>query len=292
MSVTFFINKLLEEDAEGIYSVVNESGQKNGRFTFLDLDYSRQSKKALDLTDSYLSSASSQDKFMVVIDNPHILDTDSFKKSYLANHFYKIFYFKPLDFDLIKMFALNMKIKVSNDEIEQILNLSGGISSIVKYLLANQELIGNPVQGLVNNQEFIKSIHLTIEMIRKSRISYLEKLGILENREFKSKMIQKYFENQNINLVDVLIGKDLSFEENGLLNSERLLKLEKEIIEFTIENNGIISKEDIADIKWEKDSYDSYSDDAIVKTMLRLNKKLQRYKFISVPTLGYQLINK
>ena len=190
------------------------------------------------------------------------------------------------------MFALNMKIKVSNDEIEQILNLSGGISSIVKYLLANQELIGNPVQGLVNNQEFIKSIHLTIEMIRKSRISYLEKLGILENREFKSKMIQKYFENQNINLVDVLIGKDLSFEENGLLNSERLLKLEKEIIEFTIENNGIISKEDIADIKWEKDSYDSYSDDAIVKTMLRLNKKLQRYKFISVPTLGYQLINK
>lgn len=226
---------------------------------------------------------------MVAIDNPYILTTEKFKKSYLSNHFYKIFYFKSLDLDLVEMFCKNMNSNLSSKEIAVIYKLSGGVSSIVKYLIANSELLSKKESEIINDPDFIKSISLTIEIIRKSRILYLENLGITKNGKLVSTLLNKHFHANKIILSDIMIDKDLSFSEDGVLNNEKLLSIEKNIIEFSIGNDGIISKEQIAEAKWGKDSYDDYSDDAIVKTILRLNKKLKKYRFISIPSLGYKL---
>lgn len=287
MSVTFYIQKFIKKNGKE-FNYISEDGQKVEENNFIDLDFSLN-KKALEVVDGYLKKAKSNQKFIIVLDTPYLLHSDKFASSYLSNHFYKLFYFKILDQDLIKIFSSNINVRLGRNEIKEVFNLSGGISAIAKLLLANEELLDVKQKDLVADDKFLKTILPTLKVIKRCSVGDLEKLGIMQDGKFISLLLNKYFEINNLEIIDIEIKKNLIFSEDGVMNKNSLLRLEKKIIEAAIQSDRTIPKEEIADIKWGKNSYDDYSDEAITKTILRLNKKLQKYKFVSIPTYGYFL---
>ncbi len=88
---------------------------------------------------------------------------------------------------------------------------------------------------------------------------------------------------------DIKIDKFLDLYEIGEKTST-LGKFEAMLLEYLIDNGGVITKDKISEIKWGDGGFAGFSDDAIKKTMLRLGDKMKKYKLSAIHGYGYKLI--
>src|SRR3989344_1336354 len=122
---------------------------------------------------------------------------------------------------------------------------------------------------------------------------FLKEINLKDSQVFKSELLKRYFElHPSRSLLDIKVNVDLSYSENGELSKARFIKVEKLIIEEALRSEGVVTKEKVADFKWGKGSYDEYSDQAIGKTVQRLNKKLLAYELLPIRNVGYKLVKK
>lgn len=289
-SVSFFLKKILEKKKEGI-TYINQGGQKLSKYNILDLDFS-SNPNALAIVENYIKSASLDQKFAVVINTPHILTSPEFRKSYVGTHFYSIYKFKKPEFEKTSLYVSDMNQKLSKEKIQKLHNLTGGIGRLGKYLLTNPKLLELDSKKLSSNEDIIKLIYPIVDTYSKCFDDVLTEFGVKENGHYTSEIIDTYIKNHPTEIsFKINISPELNLIEN---NSDpiALNNVEAQIIKNIMINKGLIEKEKIAEIKWGEGSYDKYSDQAIVKTIRRLNKKMKFYKFATISKVGYKLVEK
>ena len=286
--ISYFLQKFLEKNKESGFSYITNSNQNLSKFNILDLDFDKN-KDSLKTADAYFRKATLEQKFAVVINTPALLHSSIYESSFLTSHVYSTFYFKTRDLNDTGSFAREINKDLSDKEIEKIYNLTGGIASLVKYFAINNEEIGRDIDQLLENSSFLKIIIQTVNTISETNNKELTQLGLKVSDRFVSEILEKYFKMHTIVFKpQILINKDLSFEENGRLSKEKLTKIESQVLEYILENK-IIEREKISEYKWGEGKYDKFSDQAINKTIQRINDKLQNYRFVSISKLGYKL---
>lgn len=289
-SVSYYLKKILEDKKLNI-AYIYERNQNLTKYNILDLDF-YSNPDALKIVEEYLKSANLNQKFAVVINTPQILDSEDFKKTYIGTHFYSIYKFKKPRFDTIKVYARDMKVKLDETESKTTYSLTGGIGRLGKYILTNKDLIKLSPNELIENENIVKLIKPIVEVYSKNTKSLKEEFGVIEVGKYSSALIDAYLaKNPMGSNLEVEVSQDLFLIENGKTQS-KLNGVEAKIVRFLILNNYLIEKEKIADIKWGEGSYDKYSDQAIVKTIRRLNKKFVNYKMKTISKVGYKLIEK
>lgn len=289
-SVSFYLKKILDKKNKNI-TYINQDNQNLSRYNILDLDFCNN-ENALEIVEKYLRSANLDQKFAVVINTPQILDTNEFKKSYIGTHFYSVYKFIKPSLEKTYAYAEHMNVKISRKQIQLLHNLSGGIGRLGKYLLTNPQLIDYTAETLAVDENIVKLINPIIDTYSKSTNSLLEEYGVKKDGHFTSEIIDKYIDKHpSEKVLEISISPDLILIENNT-ESNKLNSVEAPIIKYIISNKGFIEKEKIAEIKWGEGSYDKYSDQAIVKTIRRLNKKMKFYKFATISRVGYKLEEK
>jgi hypothetical protein len=290
--VTFFIKKYLEKYNDNKVGYITDAGVELFDFAFLDLDFNKN-EHSLKIADNYIKKARIKQKFAVVVNSPSLLDTDLFKKSTLSTHYYKTIWMKTMDIERTKILANDCSMTITKKKLIEILDLTGGIARLTRYFILNQEKLKLNYVDLLGDKSFKHVFTPTIELISKCNDSELEKLDIKKDGQFIGSLIKSYFNNNPVLLrYNLIINIDGSIVENDIKSSISFLRTETKIIQKAILNSNLITKEDISEIKWQKDSYDRYSDQAIKKTMQRINKKLTQFIFIAIPTIGYKLERK
>lgn len=289
-SVSFFLKKILEKK-KGDIAYINQEGQKLSKYNILDLDFS-SNPNALEIVEKYIKSANLDQKFAVVINTPHILNSETFKKSYIGTHFYSVYKFIKPSFEKTKLYVSYMGVKMNDKNINTLHNLTGGIGRLGKYLLTNTKLLDLDSKDLVNDQNIINLIKPIVEVYSKSDEKTLEEYGVKKDGVYTSGIINSFVENNPFEApLNLNVTPDLLLIEKDV-NSNTLNNVEARIIKHVITNERLIEKEKIAEIKWGEGSYDKYSDQAIVKTIRRLNKKMKYYKFATISKVGYKLVEK
>lgn len=292
MSVSFYIQKFLEREDNKIFKYIKDDKESLSEFNILDLNFDKN-EKALEIAEKYLKLANLNQKFALVVNTPSLLDSPKFVGSTLGNHFYSSFCFKALDKDLITIFGQILKSDLTKTEINRIYELSGGLTRIVKFLITHKSYIDKSSQKIIEDLDFRRVFLPTARIIEDSNDEVLIKLGIKDKNGFNGEIIKDYFKTRPIKQnIDIKINSDLTFFEKDKLNNESLLKIEKYIIEGAVNNNGVVTKEKIADFKWGEGGYDEYSDQAIAKTIFRLKKKLKVYAIDPIQGYGYKIVEK
>lgn len=287
----FFIKKFLDKHKKDKIGYITHNTEDTKSFNFLNLDLNRT--ESLGHIDSYISKSGVKERFAVVVNNVGILNTESFAKSVLSKRYYTSIYIKNMDFDRAKILASDSSIKLNDSIIREILVKTGGIAILTKYFVLNSDNLGLGYDELIKDNVFKNMLWFICEQIAACSQNHLEEFGIKANGKFTGEIIQEYFErNKFVANFDLSINKDGYFNEFGTLNENLFLKVERNLVLKSIENKGMVTKEEISDIKWGKDSYDEYSDQAIKKTIQRINKKLSKHIFIAIPTIGYKLVAK
>lgn len=286
---TFFIKKFLEKYGNKKISYISEAGNQLSEFNFLDLDFNKITN-TIKIVDSYIKSANVRQKFAVVVNTPNFLDTEKFKKSTLSSHFYKIYWIKNMDLDRAKILMEDCSAKITDKTLKEILNLTGGIARITRHFILNPDKLKLSFPDLLSDKSFDHIFKPTVELIAKCEDKDLEKLQIKKNGKFVSSLLENYFSNNPIPpKYNLIIHTDGTIYEDGVKSESSFLNTEKKIIQKALQENNLITKEDISKIKWGEGSYDEYSDQAIKKTMQRINKKLTLFIFTAIPTIGYKL---
>ena len=289
-SVSFFLKKILEEKRDDI-AYINQEDQKLSKYNILDLDFC-SNQNALEIVERYIKSAKLDQKFAVVINTPHVLETDEFKRSYIGTHFYSVYKFKRPELEATKVYTDLMKVKLDKSKTKRLYELTGGIGRLGKYLLTNTNLLDLDIKTISDEESISKLISPIINTYSKSTDTQLEEFGVKRNGQFTSEIIDKYIKKHPLETsLKINVSSDLLLFEN-YSESCSINNVESQIIKYIILNKGLIEKEKIAEIKWGEGSYDKYSDQAIVKTIRRLNKKMKFYKFVTISKIGYKLVEK
>lgn len=289
MAVTYFVQKFLEEHDKNHFRYINRDNQELGEFNILDLNFDKD-PKALSLAVKYFKQATLSQKLALVVNIPSLLQTEDYRQSYLASHIYNTFVFKVLDLDLIKIMGQEVNISLTPTETDLIYKLSGGLARLSKYLITNKDKLDSPISQLLADTDLQSALLPTAKIVANCDNQTLESLGLKKDGIFISSLLKEYFlENPIVKKPNIQLNTDLSFLEDNISSTHKLLKLEKQILENMMIGDGVILKEKIADFKWGQGSYDEYSDQAIGKTMQRLNKKLTQYRLVVIPKVGYKL---
>lgn len=287
-SISYFLKKYMEKKPKNV-SYIDQAGIKLSKYNILDFDFC-ENPDALTMIEEYVKSAELDQKFAVVINDPSIFDRDDYKNSYIGVHHYSVYYFKKPSLEYIKTYTKDMKVEFSREDMNKIYELSGGIGRLVKFLIVNRGLIDLPVTQIVNNKSIVDLITPVVKVIQNSNKSTLNIFGIKNDVGFTSSIIETYFIQNKISIrPQIKISKDLIINENGE-NKERLNKIEAMVLQSILDNDGLIEKAKVADLKWGEGSYDQYSDQAIAKTILRINRKLTYYKIVAIPKYGYKIV--
>jgi hypothetical protein len=288
-SISYFLKKYMEKKPKNV-SYIDQAGIKLSKYNILDFDFC-VNPDALTVIEEHIKSAKLDQKFAVVINDPSIFDKDDYKNSYIGVHHYSTYHFKKPSLEYVKTYTKDMKVEFNNEDINNIYELSGGIGRLVKFLIVNRSLIDLPVTEIINNKSIVDLITPVIKVIQNSNELTLNMFGVKNNDKFTSKIIETYFIENNISIhPQIIILKDLTVNENGE-NKERLNKIEAMVLQSILDNDGLIEKAKVADLKWGDGSYDQYSDQAIAKTILRINRKLTYYKIVAIPKYGYKIIS-
>ncbi len=249
---------------------ISEKGKILGEFQLVDLGFDIN-PEALSVAEEYFKKADWDQKIVLLVNDPNILKKEVFKESYIPSHIYGREFLKVLSKKDIEILAKYFNEKLNNEEIERIYELSGALPQIAKFLAVNNL----EDEGI---ETVLKSIS---RVINKMSESDLEKHGLKIGGLVSSVGANKSF--------DFKINFDLSFEEKGKVSEFKLSPEEKKIIEWMLENEGLVSKEKVADLKWGEGKYDKFSDQAINKAMRRLADKLKVYVIETVPRVGYRI---
>lgn len=165
---------------------------------------------------------------------------------------------------------------LKKDRVEDIFKLSGGIGKIAKFLAVSED-------KELGQQEILEA---TKESLEAYLMSDLEELGIIKDGLVVSEMLRGVWDKVKEE-IKIDINFDLSWEENGVRAIENLTEVEAKIIRTMLVNGGTVSKEQVSDIKWGVGKYDEYSDQAINKTMRRLDQKMKLYRIKTIPKVGF-----
>lgn len=241
---------------------------------------------SIKVVDDYLRMAATDQKIIVVIDDASFLDSEQFKNSYLASHVYDYLWFGA--FDESETMVMAEDVGGSGSSVANLHNLSGGISRLVKYLCLRSE--NRELKELISDPGLQSICRPMLEVIKKSSMANLERLKIVKRGELKSMILRKLQKELGL-VINIKIGKDLTLFEDGMA-SEKLARVEKEILNTMLEMDGYLSREKVAEIKWGKEDFSDFSDQAINKTMRRLSSKMRIYKIETIWKTGYKLVKK
>ncbi|MFA5026015.1 MAG: helix-turn-helix domain-containing protein [Candidatus Shapirobacteria bacterium] len=244
---------------------INSINQDLGDYSLLDLS----------LSDAllFVDQAGVNQKCAVLINNG--LDFHSSILEKYKSHFYLSTPLGCRSLDDTRLLALEINPKLTKKEIGEIYKLSQGIGKIIKYLAVNPTSLSSQDNALSNlANDVITSLQgYTPEEINSLGIS-LPLIGGGHSQ------------------FSIIINFDLSFVEDGHQSPEILTPSESKILKKMTDNHGQISKEQVSDIKWGENKYDEFSDQAINKSIRRLNSKLTRHTIKTIPKIGFTLQTK
>lgn len=256
MGGSYLLRKYASENSEVTY--INKPAEVLGKFNLIDLAMDLEAGLGK-VADDFGRSLGMDQKMVLLVNTPYWLDSNEYQESYLSGHIYKMFWLKT----------------VSQSELgEEMYQLSGGLPQLVKYLKAGGDR--EAMRGIVEP---------ILRVISKCSDKDLEKLGIKNNGVLVSQILRDY---QPTESGGIKINFDLSVVEDGTVG-EKLTVVEAEVLRKMLGQEGQISKEEVSDIKWGEGKYDQFSDQAINKTMRRLNDKLKKYEVETIPKVGFRL---
>lgn len=131
-----------------------------------------------------------------------------------------------------------------------------------------------------------------VEAVLRCNEEELGKLGIIGQGKWRSQILEKLVDRERKNVINLIVNPDLTINEDSKINENRFTAVEKAVLEEMLRNNGMVNKEKVAEAKWGENSYDSFSDQAINKTMRRLSSKLKKYRVSSLTGVGYKLVRR
>lgn len=263
-------------------SYIDSDGDKLAGFNLLNFGLDRKPGDIL-IAERYVKEASLDNKFAILVHDPSLIQGKEYRGSYLSNHVYENYYLGARRLEDIELMIDEIDSKLDKDDVKKIYELSGGIAQLAKYLAVNWSRSPN-----FDNKEIDNILEPMIKVIHKVDQDELVKLGIVDN---DGKLISRILA-EKIEIkpkANIKINFDLSFEEDNKASGEKLTVTEKQILEKMKQNGGILTKEEASDIKWGEGKYDDYSDQAINKTMRRLDEKLNIYTVQTVPKIGFVL---
>jgi hypothetical protein len=280
LGATHLFQNYLNNHPDCNINYLNSANQLiSDKYNFLDLD--------LEQVINYFQQSTTQQKFAVVVNQPYLLDSSVYIESTLPKRFHKIFYLGAYNLaDTVKFIEFTNP-KINQQDSEKIYKLSSGIPRLTKFFCVNPELITQDIKEIISNPLLENILNPTILAISKTNQDLLTKLNI----DLHNPLISHYL-NKTTSPLNIKINFDLTFVENNVLNPNPINKIESQILNYLIQNNGSITREKIAELKWGQDSYDSFSDLAITKTMRRLRHKLKVYSLKPVPKTGYVITRK
>lgn len=281
MGMSYFIKKYVEKIGNRVSRIVGE-GEELSDFNFLDLDFDKRGvEESLKLVDEYMKKANLKQKFAVVVNTPYILDSRKYKDSYLSSHVYDKWTMRTHDRSETHDFIEGLGVGLSNKDVDKLFEMSKGLSRLVKYLAVNRERWGS----LESDKELLRIMDKTLEVFSKTGDIWLKKMGV--GGKLMENLLKKRVEEKG---VDIKIERDLSFFELGVKQFDRLTNMEAVLLKALVASNDLLlTRDEIADLKWGNESYEDYSDQAIGKAMRRLEKKLNKHKLVAIPKVGYKL---
>jgi len=224
------------------------------------------------------SNLGSRQKCLFVIQNG--TDFNSSRVEILKAHSYVQLPIGCRPHNDISILAREVDPKLTNNDCQRIFSESHGIARLAKHMAIN----------LSENQNILTNIDLTVRDIISSIQGYtdgqLQKLGLIEffNSQISKTPSLSFHPN-----IDIKINFNLTFTEAGKLSPNQLSPIEAKIIQRFLISNLQLSKEDISEVKYGVNQYDQFSDQAINKTMRRLDSKLTIYQIRTIPKTGYVL---
>ena len=222
----------------------------------------------------YFSQATKYQKFIVSLNLPHLTEDTEFKKKFnFLSNLYSHYYLPPLDLHDSKIMLDEINPTFTKKQINQIHTDGQGICRLLKFFGLNHQKNYNP------SELSLVTTPLT-DVLSKCSSDLGSKFNLTSTSILPFSYHQK---------IDININFDLSFSEKSQLNYQKLTKEESLILKFLLQNNYQITKEQIADIKWGKDTYDKFSDQAITQAIRRLKSKLKAYQINTIPNVGYSL---
>jgi hypothetical protein len=257
---SYLFKFLAQHDRELTY--INDVNQDLGNFSLLDLSL----KDSITL----LEKVNINQKCALLVNNG--LDFHSPLLEKYKTHFYLSCPIVCRSESDTALFVKEINSKLSDQNIQKIYKISQGIGKIIKYLAVNHDSIDSPDDTLLS---------ITNEVVSSLKGYYPE--------EIKSLGITLPIIGQGITPFPLTINFDLSFSEDNQLSSEILTPTEAKILQKIIDNDGKISKEEVSDIKWGENKYDEFSDQAINKTLRRLDSKLKKFSIKTIPKVGFVL---
>lgn len=285
---SYFIKYYLQENPDrAVY--IDGSGQNLGDYSILDFSES-QSDIWLKFVEEYFKKAGLQQKLTVVVSDPAILESESYKKSWLPAHLYSEFYLRARDEADTETFTHELNPKLNKEQVRQIFEWSGGIARIIKYLALNPEELKKGIGEMVAKSRLQDLVLPIITEAKKCSKKMRETLGILEGEKVRSGILNSLWQSTATNMgLKIEVRSDLSVWEDGEQLPEKVTKREADILAATLSGEGIITKDKISEIKWGNGEYEKFSDQAVGKTIQRLNIKLKKYKFEAIIGVGYKL---
>lgn len=288
MGISYFSDKFIEAHNDLNIKRIKTENEDLADFNILDLDFDKN-KNALGVADKLFKKATGEQKFAVVINTPYLIHTDQFRDSYMSSRMYKKFFFKVFDKTATAVFLRDIDPNASDEVIDKIQTYTGGIARLSKYFVVNPEKIDLTTKEIIVDEDFKLLFHPTVAEIQRTHEKDLEAMGIKQNGQFTSKLIESHFSVHAEDIGSTIkLFKDLSFSENENMNPDKLIRVERDILRQLLKE-GVITREKIADLKWGQGSYDKFSDQAINKTVQRLNRKMKEHQIASIPKVGYKL---
>ncbi|MBP9817409.1 hypothetical protein KBC75_01455 [Candidatus Shapirobacteria bacterium] len=279
--LTFRLNKYVEKNRDTNYLV--KEGEELGDFNIVLMSFVGNNL-VLKTVDDYLRIAGSEQKMIMVIDDPGVLDSEEFKSSLLSGRIYEYYWHGAFDETSTQLLVSEFKKNCRDD----VYKLSGGISRLVKYLCLKDN--GVSIKELLEDTTLQSICRPMIEVIKNSSTSYLEKLKIVDKGQVKSEILRKLLSDIWLS-TSIKIENDLTICEDGN-RGEKLARVEKDILTAMLQNNGCLPREKVAGIKWGSENFTDFSDQAINKTMRRLSSKMKVYKIETIWKTGFKLTKK
>lgn len=279
--LTFRISKYLEQNNE--ISLITKAGEELKEFNIVLMSFVGNNL-VLKTVDDYLRMAGTNQKIMVVIDDPEVLDSEEYKNSLMSSRIYEYYWHGAFD----EKATEEMIGEFKKTEIDDIYKLSGGIGRLVKYLCLKKTIPST--KELVEDPALQSICRPMLEVIKKSSTNYLERLKIIERGIVKSEILRKL-------LTEIWLPTSIKIENDLTLNEdckkgEKISRVEKDILNEMLLNNGYLTRERVAAIKWGSENFTEFSDQAINKTMRRLSTKMRVYKIETIWKTGFKLTKK
>ena len=275
----YFLENLLIKNKVNFAFINLDSPSSNLNTINIVTIYPNQLIENINKIDTLFSSASADQKFIIVSEYPSLLTNQSYSKSKFSKHIYKHFYLPTLDPTETKQMIASLNPNLIS-QAAKIYTLTGGISRLVKQYCIDSQSITNQI---------LDSIYTSINHSPSQTLQLLKLTK--HGSTFSSSLLDQYIKDRTQETANIQINPDLTIQEDHQPNQNTFTKSEIDILS-TLLNNQIVDRDNIALVKWGNLADEKYSDEAINKSISRLNSKLNFHLIQSIPKLGYKLTKK